>query len=159
MVEPAEPTIIASRRLRRVYDHRLREQVCQGNLRAVPKVNIPRSTIKSWRRRGAPPVVTLEPVARHQHDLAATIAKLENRVHVLAAVVRILLALIRAAGFSLAAQRLPEGAAKARILRAVASAQSALPLNTILKIIALSPSRYHAWRRRSVPTCGLDDRS
>ena len=133
MVEPAEPTIIASRRLR--------------------------STIKSWRRRGAPPVVTLAPEARQQQDLAATIAKLENRVQILAEVVRILLALIRASGFTLAAQRLPEGAAKAGILRAVASAHVALPLNTILKIMGLSPSRYHAWRRRSVPTCGLDDRS
>jgi hypothetical protein len=139
MVESTEPTLIASRRHRRVYDHRLREQVCVGNLRAVPKVNIPRSTINSWRRRGAPPVVTLAVDARQQHDLAATIAKLENRVQVLAAVVRILLALIRAAGFTLAAQRLPEGAAKARILRAVTSAQAALPLNTILKIIGLSP--------------------
>ena len=96
MVEPAEPTIIASRRLR--------------------------STIKSWRRRGAPPVVTLAPETRQQQDLAATIAKLENRVQILAEVVRILLALIRASGFTLAAQRLPEGAAKAGILRAVASA-------------------------------------
>ena len=150
--------IPAPRPHRRVYDHRLREQVCRGNLRSVAKTDIPRSMIKSWRRRGAPRVITLEPHGTEQQDQAATIAKLENRVQVLAAVVPILLAFVRSSGFTLAAERLPDGAAKAGILRAVASAERALPLTKILKIIRLSPSRYHAWRGRKVQACGLDDR-
>jgi putative transposase len=76
----------------------------------------------------------------------------------LAVVVRLLLALLRASGFSLAGQRLPEGAAKTGILRAIASAGPFLPLALILRIVHLEPARYHAWRRAS-GACGLDDRS
>ena len=66
--------------------------------------------------------------------------------------------LLLASGFSLAGQRLPEGAAKAGILRAIASAGPFLPLALILRIVHLEPARYHAWRRAS-GACGLDDRS
>ena len=76
----------------------------------------------------------------------------------LAAVVRLLLALLRASGFSLDENRLPEGKAKAGLLRAIASAQAFLPLVTILHIIGLEPGRYHAWRRAE-KACDLTDRS
>jgi hypothetical protein len=57
--------------------------------------------------------------------LLDTIAKLDRRARVLAAVVRLLLALLRASGFILAGgQRLPEGNAKAGILRAIHHYQS-----------------------------------
>ena len=89
-----------------------------------------------------------------------TIAKLDRRARVLAAVVRILLALLRASGFSLAGgQRLPEGNAKAAILRAITSANPFLPLAMILRIAHLEPGRYHVWKRASRVVCGLDDRS
>jgi hypothetical protein len=58
----------------------------------------------------------------------------------------------------LAHQRLPEGAVKARILRAITSATPALPLAVILRILGLPGSRYHAWRRADT-VCGLEDRS
>jgi len=90
--------------------------------------------------------------------MESTIDRLERRTRILAATVRLLLALLRASGFRLAGKRLPEGTTKASILRAVASAELALPLNLVLRILGLSASRYHAWHR--VPTvCGLDDRS
>ena len=43
----------------------------------------------------------------------------------------------RASGFTLAGERLPEGAAKAGILRAITSAKAFLPLAVILRIVHL----------------------
>jgi hypothetical protein len=154
-VEPLEH----ARGQRRAYDHRLREQVCRRNLRRLPGVDIPRSTIKSWKRRGVRAVVALSPPSPEHENQAARIAKLEERARVLAAVVRLLLAVLRASGFAFDGERVPDGEAKAGLLRAIASAKPALTLAKILRIVRLSPSRYEAWRRRAVTGCGLDDRS
>jgi putative transposase len=119
---------------------------------------VPRSTISSWKLRGLRPIVTLEAFGHDRQQLLTTIEKLERRARILAATVRLLLALLRASGFRLTGERLPEGETKARILRAITSAQAVLPLNLILRILGLAPSRYHAWRRVAI-VCGLDDRS
>jgi hypothetical protein len=75
-------------------------------------VAIPRSTVSTWRRRGARPVVTIEPIEQDRQQLLDAIVKLERQKCILAAVVRDLLALLRASGFTLAGERLPEGSAK-----------------------------------------------
>ena len=154
-------TLPAASQTRRVYDHRIREQVLRTGIRCLPRhLAIPRSTVGTWRRRGLRPVVTIEPFDQDRQQLLDTIAKLDRRARVLAAVVRILLALLRASGFSLAGgQRLPEGNAKAAILRAITSANPFLPLAMILRIAHLEPGRYHVWKRASRVVCGLDDRS
>jgi putative transposase len=121
---------------------------------------IPRSTVSTWRSRGSGPVVTIEPVEQDHQQLLDAIAKLERGKRILAAVVRILLAMLRASGFTLAGERLPEGSAKAGILRATTTARPFLPLVVILRIVHLEPGRYHAWSgRASTLACGLDDRS
>src|SRR5450759_4299233 len=95
-----------------------------------------------------------------RQQLVDIIAKLELQKRILAAVVRVLLAMLRASGFTLAGERLPEGAAKAGILRVITSAKLCLPLAVILRIVHLEPGRYHAWNSRaSSLACGLDDRS
>ncbi len=150
----------ATSQTRCTYDHRLRNQVVRTGTRCLPKhIRIPRSTASTWRRRGQRPVVTIEPFDQDRQQLVDTIAKLDRRVRILAAVVRILLALLRASGFTLAGERLPEGAAKAGILRAVTSARAFLPLAVILRVAHLEPGRYHRWNRASTAVCGLDDRS
>ena len=144
---------------RRAYDHRLREHVCRTGARALGHgMHLPRSTVSTWKRRGLRSVVTLEPFQQDRQQLLCTIEKLKTRVQILAAAVRLLLALLRASGFRLTGERLPEGDTKASILRAVVSAQPALSLRLVLRIIGLPASRYHAWRRIAV-VCGLDDRS
>ena len=75
--------------------------------------------------------------------LVDSIAKLELQKRILAAVVRVLLAMLRASGFTLAGERLPEGSAKAGILRAITCAIPFLPLAVILRIVHLEPGRYH----------------
>ena len=132
------PTASAAARTRRAYDHRLREHVIRcGGKSIVKHVQIPRSTVSSWRRRGLRPVVTTEPLGLYQQHVFDSRARWEKQARVLAAVVRLLLALLRASGFDLAGKRLPGGEAKAGILRAVASAQLFLPLALILRIVGL----------------------
>lgn len=147
-------------RTRRAYDHRLREHVVRSGARSLARhVVIPRSTISTWQRRGLRPVVTIEPVQQDREHLLDAIAKLDRRVRILAAVVRLLLALLRASGFSLAGKRLPDGTAKASILRAIAGATPFVPLAVLLRIARLEPGRYHEWKRASTLVCGLADRS
>jgi putative transposase len=145
---------------RRAYDHRLRQHVSQNGVLApgCGRLQIPRSTIASWKIRRPRAVVSLEVFGQDRQQLLDTIDKLERKAGTLAAVVRLLLALLRLSGFRLTGERLPEGVAKASVLRAITSAKPALPLNTILRILGLPPSRYHRWQN-AVEGCGLDDRS
>jgi putative transposase len=143
---------------RRAYDHRLREHVLRSGARSLARhVVIPRSTISTWQRRGLRPVVTIEPLEQDRQHLLESIVKLDRRARVLAAVVRLLLVLVRVSGFSLAGRRLPEGAAKADVLRTIESAQTILPLALILRVLRLENARFHAWRHAGT-ACSLDDR-
>jgi hypothetical protein len=115
--------------------------VCRAGTRALGHgLNVPRSTVSTWKRRGLRSVVSREPFEQDRQQLLCAIERLEKRVRILAATVRLLLALLRASGFRLGGERLPEGVTKASILRAVASAQPALPLKIVLRIIGLPPS-------------------
>lgn len=156
---PMTPVLPGAPQQRRSYDHRLREHVQRTGARSLGHgLYVPRSTISTWKRRGPRPVVTLQPFEQDRQQLLATIDKLEVRARILAATVRLLLALRKASGFRLAGERLPGAAAKAAIVRAVAGATPVLPLHLALRIIRLPPSRYHDWKRVAV-VCGLDDRS
>jgi putative transposase len=68
------------------------------------------------------------------------------------------LALLRTCGFRLAEERLPDGRAKMRILRAVDRAREFVPLRALLRFLRVSPSRFHTWRRRQ-RACVLEDQS
>ena len=59
-------------------------------------------------------------------------------------------------GGNLDGDRVPDGATKSSVLRAIASATVLLPLGTALKIVRVSSARYHAWRRKE-EGCGLED--
>jgi hypothetical protein len=145
---------------RRAYDHRLRQQVFEtGALGPVhARLRIPRSTVASWKRRGSPPVVSVEAFEQDHQQLLNRLDMVERKARTLAAVVRLLLALLRVSGFRLDGERLPEGVAKASVLRAISSAKPALSLTMILRILGLPLSRYHRWQA-AAKVCGLDDRS
>jgi hypothetical protein len=61
-------------------------------------------------------------------ELRQEIQKLRRRVEKLAALLRLALALVHASGFRVSGERLPDGPAKDRILRAVDHARGCLPL-------------------------------
>lgn len=145
-----------SNRLVRRYDHRLRDLVrSTGDIKHATRLGVPGSTARGWLRSEINPVITCDVVTMESKDLQREVARLRKRVAVLAAVLRVVLAMLRVSGASLENARLPDGAQKRRLLRAVERSSSALPLRSVLRILGLSSSRFYAWKREG--ECGLDD--
>jgi hypothetical protein len=84
-------------------------------------------------------------------ELRQEILRLRRRVQTLAALLRLVQALLQAPGFTLSRERLPDGRVKRRILRTVDQARASIPLRALLRFLGLSPSPFLAWRRRQ--TC------
>jgi putative transposase len=147
-----------SRRQQR-YDHRLRELVQRtGDLRIASERGVPRSTARGW-LGGSPAVVVSLPGGNvGEPDLRQELLTLQRRVDKLAALLRLALALRQSCGCTLKGQRLPDGRAKLRVLRAVNAAHRHIPLRGILRFLHLSAGRLHAWRRRE-GVCALTDQA
>jgi len=112
-----------------------------------------------WLLREAPNVVvTLDVTNLTTSELQQQVLALRRRVRKLTALLRLALALLRSSGFTLTHERLPDGRAKIRILRAVDRAREFVPLRALVRFLRLSPSRFHAWRRLQ-HACALDDQS
>ena len=79
---------------------------------------------------------------------------LRRRVARLIALLRLLVVLLRMSGFSLAGTRIPDGAGKHRLMRAIGRSRTALPLRVVLGVLRLSHYRYHSWKREK--KCGLE---
>ena len=141
------------------YDHRLRELVQRTrNLTIATDRGVPRSTARGWRRTTPSVTVSLDVANLTALELRQEILTLRRRVQKLAALLRLALVLLRVSGFTLSGERLPNGPDKLRILRAIDQTRACLPLRALLRLLRLSPSRFHAWRRRHT-VCTLDDQS
>ena len=144
---------------RRVYDPRVRHLICAtGNPGLFPNQNIPKSTIRGWVRGDFRPAVGVELMSQTEADLHAENAKLRRRVRVLQTIMCLLLVLVRVTGCRLDGERLPDGAAKRRLLHAIEKARNVVALASVLKVVGLSNARYHTWNRRD-KACELTDRS
>lgn len=144
---------------RRRYDHRVRELIARtGDVDLFPELAIPRSTARSWIRRGPTEVIALDEPSHVERALRERLARLERRLAVTTAAMTLLLALVRTFELRLDRARLPEAANKARVLAAIERARRALPLGATLRVLGLTASRYHAWVRAQ-QACLLDDRS
>jgi hypothetical protein len=140
-VAPLQP-----RRRSRLYDHRLRDAVvATGDPKLfAAQLLIPASTTRSWIARGRRRVITLDALDHDAVELRAKIARLKRNLERLRAVTLLLVALIRARGIELAfAQRLPDGAAKRTLLRAIDRARRVMPLAHALRVLRITPARYH----------------
>ena len=141
------------------YDHRLRELVQHaGDLTIATGLGVPRSTARGWLRTAPTVVVSLDVADLTELELRREVLKLRRRVQKLAALLRLALMLLRVSGFTLSGERLPDGRDKLRMLRAIDQARACIPVRTLLRLLHLSPSRFHAWRRRHIG-CALDDQS
>jgi transposase InsO family protein len=139
------------------YDHRIREAVLEsGDRDLFPELEIPQSTIRSWIHRGLPDVVTSEWVTSDRAALVSEIQALRQRTALLAGVVGLLAAMLRASRSRIDYERHADGGSKAALLRAIERASTVLPLRSALRIARLSPSRYHSWRQLEAG-CELDD--
>lgn len=153
----ASPTL-APMTPRRRYDHRIRGLVAlSGDLDLFPELHIPRSTARSWIRRGPSRVVALDRPHNLERALRERVTHLERRLAVVTAAMTLLLALVRTFELRLDRARLPEAADKARLLHAIERARRALPLGAGLRVLWLTASRHHGWVRAQA--CALDDRA
>ena len=136
---------------RKQYDHRIRQAIVQArDPDLFPKLAIPDSTRRSWLTRGVAEVVTLDQRDSEFIELHAAVAKLEKKVAVLTAVVRLLVTLVRVAGITLGQTRLPSAAAKRRVLRAIGRAEPAVGRVAALRILGLTPARVREWTQREL---------
>ena len=145
-------------RTRRRYDHRLRHLVREtGDIRLAVQHGVPRSTARDWSRRAAPEVVSLDVHAMEVDDLRKEILDLRRRNAKLVAVLRLVFVLLNVCGITLAGRRLADGEKKRRLLRAIERTRDALPLRVALRVLGLSATRYHSWKREE--DRDLDDAS
>ena len=143
---------------RRQYDHRMRQAIVKtGDSNLFAKLSIPDSTRRSWLKRGIAEVVTLDGRDTEFVALHADVAKLEKKITILAAVVRLLVTLFRVTGVTLLGVRIPDASGKRRILRTIGRAESAIGRNAALRILGLTPARVREWTKRDLETCGLED--
>src|SRR5215204_1972238 len=107
-------------RLQQRYDHRLRDLVQgTGEITIATDLGIPRSTARGWLGKTPKVVVSLDVMDLRASELQQEVLELRRRVKKLTALLRLTLAVLRSSGFTLTHERLPEGRAKIRILRAV----------------------------------------
>ncbi len=144
-------------RTQKRYDHRLRELVRNTqDVSCAVQYGVPRSTARSWLTTPSVQVVTADPLHMDAIQLQQEILRLQTRIQKLIAVLRVLLVVLKISRFSLNQTRLPDGHDKRSLLRAIDRSRSTLPLQSVLRVIRLSPSRYHNWSRQE--QCALDDR-
>ena len=140
------------------YDHRLRELVHRtGDVTIATDVGVPRSTARGWLRPAPQAVVSLDVTQLNERDLQHEVLQLRRRVQKLAALLRLVLAVLRVSGFTLSCERLPDGRDKRRVLGAIERARACMPMRGLLRNLDQSPSRFYAWRRQD--GCALDDQA
>ena len=145
-------------RTQRRYDHRLRSLVhTTRDIHCAIQRGVPRSTARGWLTDSDVRVVTVDALNKDVTQLQREVLQLRRRVQKLTALLRVLLVVFKISGYSLSQARLPDGSNNRSLLRAIERSRSALPLRSVLRIVRLSPSRYHAWNREE--QCALDDRS
>ena len=143
-------------RFQRKYGHRLRELVrATGNVEVALEHGVPPSTARGWIKATIAEVVTIDVADMNTLQLQQEVLALRERIGRLVALLRLVMVLLKIAGFSLANVRIREQAEKHKLLRAIERARSVLPLRIVLSVLRLSHARYHSWKREE--ECGLED--
>ncbi len=143
--------------VRNAYDHRLRQAIVEtGDPDLFPELAIPESTRRTWIRRGVTDVISFDRADADVIALRATVGKLEKRVAILNAVVRLLVTLVRVCEISLGRARVATSANKSKILNAVARAESVIGRLGALRILGLTEGRLRQWKHKQ-SLCMLDD--
>ncbi len=149
--------MVTTTRTQKRYDHRLRELVRKTqDLSGAVQYGVPCSTARSWLTAPSVQVVTADPLNLDAVQLQQEVLRLRTRMQKLIALLRVLLVVLKISRFALDQTRLSDGKDKRSLLRVIDRSRSALPLRSVLRIIRLSPSRYHHWNRAQ--QCPLDDR-
>jgi putative transposase len=148
-----------TRRLQQRYDHRLRDLVRgTADVTIATDLGVPRSTARGWLGKAPKVVVSLDVTNLNASELQQEVLELRRRVQ-------------KAHGTTSARPRSTSNLgihvdvrASARRTRQNQDAASPRACPCICAVagapavLRLSPSRFHAWRRRQ-PACALDDQS
>ena len=114
-------------RVRRSYDHRLRDAIAAtGNADLFRDVAIPASTRRTWARGEVRPVVASVDVELEVYELLEQVDNLRQRAKVQAAIIGLLVRVLRFRRGNLDGDRLPDGETKSAVLRAIAKIRSTL---------------------------------
>ncbi len=141
----------------RIYDCRIRDQIVQtGNPDLFPHLEIPRGTALTWIRRGMPDVVWLDQPDDDNARLRGRIARLERRVAVLAALLRLVLTVLRISGVQLG--RVTVRAHRQALLYALGHATKVMSMRAALRVLGVSSSCVAEWKGAQTP-CELAEQS
>src|SRR5215831_16863755 len=100
----------------RRYDHRLQNLVQRTrDVTIATDLGVPRSTARGWLSQAPKVVVSLDVTDLRTSELQHEVLELRRRVKKLTALLRLALALLRSAGFTLTHERLPDERVKIRI--------------------------------------------
>ena len=122
---------MATTRIRRLYDHRLRRLVRQtGDTQLAVQNGVPRSTARDWLRLSTPEVVSLDVLSMSEEALQQEVIALRRRNATLVAILRLVVVLLKVSGSTLANRRIADGAKKLRLLRAVERSHKVLSLRS-----------------------------
>ena len=147
---------MATTHIRRHYDHRFRRLVQQtGDAQLAVQNGVPRSTARDWLRLSTPDIVSLDVLSMSEEALQQEVIALRRRNATLVAILHLVVVLLKVSGSSLANRRIADGAKKRRLVRAVERSRNVLSLRGALRILGLSSTRYHSWKRDE--DCELDD--
>ncbi|MDB4639355.1 hypothetical protein OAE77_00675, partial [bacterium] len=100
-------------------------------------------------------MISIDVVQLDAIGLQKEVMRLRARLQKLNALLRVMIAVLKLSGYSLNQERVPVGKHKRQLLRAIDRSRPTLPLRSVLRVIRLSQSRYHAWTRKE--QCELDD--
>lgn len=143
----------------KTYDHRLRELVRKtGDLSIATDLGVPRSTAAGWLRSDHRNVVTVDVLDMRELDVQAEVLRLRRRLRVVGTIVGLFVILVRVSGCSLDKRSHVDVATRAVIVKAIERARRVLSLRTVLRILRLSSSRFHAWKN-SQNNCRPPDRA
>lgn len=144
-----------SPRKQKRYDHRLRELVqSTGDINLAVQRGVPRSTAHGWLAKNSVDIVTLDVLDMNVSQLQQELVSLRRRNERLISLLRLVVTVLKVAGFSLSRIRLPEESTKRRLLRSIEQSRQHFTLRTALRVTGLTHGRYHAW---SQDECGLAD--
>ncbi len=151
---PDNGVLDSTTRRRNSYDHRLRDLVrSTGNVEHATRRGVPRSAARGWLSARPAHVVTPEGVAQDLVRLQREVLALRRRADRLLALLRVVVVLWKISGCLVSRNLDPAG--KLRLLAAIDRAHAVMPLRVVLRLIGLSQSSYHGWKRD--PPCGLGD--
>ncbi len=138
------------------YNHRLRRLIQKtGDLELAVRHGVPRSTARGWLKQASTDVVSIDVLDMDAEALQREVLHLRRRITRLLALLHLVVVAIKVPEFSFDRIRIPDGARKQRLLRAIERTRAHLPLGEVLKLIGMSSTRYHAWLGKQ--ECGLDD--